>query len=352
MVVLGVDVHKDSHAIVGIDEAGRELVGWSSGTRTRDCEALVARAREAFPGDRVWAVEDCRHVSGRLERALLDAGERCVRVPPKLMAGARRAARTRGKSDPIDALAIARAALANPGLPVAEHSHASMEVKLLVDHREDLLAERTRMENRLRWHLHDLDPDLESAIPARSLHALTHVEPLRRKLARLPQDTRTRICREIVNDIVALTRREKALEREIARLVREQAPALLDIPGCGVLTAAKILAETANPARFRNEACYAMHAGVAPIPASSGRTNRHRLARGGNRQLNAALHRIAITQTRLDGPGRIYYQHRRQQGDTTMDALRVMKRKIARRVFKTLTNPSTSTTATSFAAAA
>jgi transposase len=178
------------------------------------------------------------------------------------------------------------------------------------------------------------------------------VEPLRRKLARLPQDTRTRICREIVNDIVALTRREKALEREIARLVREQAPALLDIPGCGVLTAAKILAETANPARFRNEACYAMHAGVAPIPASSGRTNRHRLARGGNRQLNAALHRIAITQTRLDGPGRIYYQHRRQQGDTTMDALRVMKRKISRRVFKTLTTPSTSTTATSFAAAA
>ena len=90
MVVLGVDVHKDSHHVVGVDEAGRELVSWTSGTRTRDCEALIARAREAFGDDRVWAVEDCRHVSGRLERALLDAGESCERVPPKLMATAPR----------------------------------------------------------------------------------------------------------------------------------------------------------------------------------------------------------------------------------------------------------------------
>ena len=127
---------------------------------------------------------------------------------------------------------------------------------------------------------------------------------------------------------------------------------MLQIPGCGALTAAKIVAETGNPDRFRNEACFAMHAGVAPIPASSGRTNRHRLARGGNRQLTAALHRIAVTQIRLQGPGRAYYQHRREQGDTTMDALRVLKRKIARRVFKTLTTPSTSMIATPLTIAA
>lgn len=352
MVVLGVDVHKDSHTIVGVDEAGRELVVWSSGTRTRDCEALIARARDAFGEDRVWAVEDCRHVSGRLERALLDAGERCYRVPPKLMAGARRAARTRGKSDPIDALAVARAALAHPGLPVAEHTHVSHEVKLLVDHREDLVGTRTRIENRLRWHLHDLDPDLESAIPATALHAPKFLEPLRRRLARLPQTTQVRVCRDLANDIADLTRRAGALERQITAVVHEQAPALLEIPGCGALTAAKILAETGNPGRFRSEACFAMHAGVAPIPASSGRTHRHRLARGGNRQLNAALHRIAITQIRLDGPGRIYYQHRREQGDTSMDALRALKRKIARRVFTTLNTPTTSTIATPLAIAA
>jgi transposase len=352
MVVLGVDVHKDSHHIVGIDEAGRELVSWSSGTRTRDCEALIARAREAFGGERVWAVEDCRHVSGRLERALLHAGERCYRVPPKLMAGARASARTRGKSDPIDALAIARAVLANPGLPVAEHTHASRELKLLVDHREDLVGTRTRIDCRLRWHLHDLNPDVESGIPLRRLHAPKFLEPLRGRLARMPKTTQVRVCRDLVNDIADLTRREKALEREITDLVRQQAPQLLDIPGCGVLTAAKIVAETGNPARFRNEACFAMHAGVAPIPASSGRTNRYRLARGGNRQLNAAMHRIAVTQMRLAGPGRIYFQHRRELGDSNMDALRVMKRKIAKRVFKTLNTPTTSTVANNFAIAA
>nr|WP_308280305.1 transposase [Pseudonocardia abyssalis] len=104
-----------------------------------------------FPEGRTWAVEDCRHVSTRLERALLAAGERVPRVPrvpPKLMAGARDSARTRGKSDPIDALAIARAALREPNLPIAEHDDRSRELKLLVDHREDLVGERTRMINR------------------------------------------------------------------------------------------------------------------------------------------------------------------------------------------------------------
>jgi len=134
-----------------------------------------------------------------------------------------------------------------------------------------------------------------------------------------------------------LTRRINALERELTDLVRAQAPQLLKLPGCGPLTAAKLLGETANPARFRSEACFAMHAGVAPIPASSGRTQRHRLARGGNRQLNAALHRIAITQVRITAsPGQLYYQRRRAQGDTAMEALRALKRRLARVVFNLL----------------
>ena len=115
-------------------------------------------------------------MSTRLERALLAAGERVVRVPPKLMAGARSSARTRGKSDPIDALAIARAALREPDLPVACHDGTSRELKLLVDHREDLVTERTRMQNRLRWHLHELDPELD--VPARGLDRLTVLDRL------------------------------------------------------------------------------------------------------------------------------------------------------------------------------
>ncbi|MFD2094347.1 transposase, partial [Blastococcus deserti] len=116
----------------------------------------------------------------------------------------------------------------------------------------------------------------------------------------------------------------------------EQAPQLLTLPGCGPLTAAELVGETANPVRFRSEACFAMHAGAAPIPASSGKTNRHRLARGGNRQLNAALHRIAVTQIRLPGLGRTYYQRRRSDGDSTMEALRALKRRLARVVFNLL----------------
>jgi transposase len=128
--------------------------------------------------------------------------------------------------------------------------------------------------------------------------------------------------------------------------VKQQAPQLLELPGCGVLTAAKLIDETANPNRFRSEACFAMHAGVAPIPASSGRTQRHRPARGSNRQLNAALHRIAVTQTRLDCSGRAYNQRRKtEHQDSTMEALRVMKRKIARTVYTLLNTPTDSAAA-------
>jgi hypothetical protein len=157
MVLLGVDPHKDTHTVVAVDQAGRQLDQRTVPARTLAHGELVGWARRHWP-DRLWAVEDCRHVTGRLERDLLAAGERVVRVPPRLMAGARQAVRVQGKSDPIDALAVARAALREPNLPTAGHDQASWEVKLLVDHREHLVAERTRTINRLRWHLHQLDP--------------------------------------------------------------------------------------------------------------------------------------------------------------------------------------------------
>jgi transposase len=302
------------------DAGHRQLLRWAG--------------RELAEHEVEFAVEDCRHVSIRLERALLDTGAAVVRVPPKLMALTRTSARTRGKSDPIDALAIARAAVREPGLPRAEHTHVSRELKLLVDHREDLVGVRTGLENRLRWRLHELDPEFD--LPARGLAVTKQLDRAQARLEDLPASTVRRIALEELADIRTLTGRINALARELEELVRAQAPQLLDLPGCGPLTAAKLIGETANPARFRSEACFAMHAGVAPIPASSGKTNRHRLARGGNRQLNTALHRIAVTQTRLDGPGRVYYQHRRSTGDTTMEALRALKRRLARVVFHLL----------------
>lgn len=338
VVMVGIDVHKDTHCAAAVDQVGR-AVGPARTFRTTDagCLQLLRWARGEHGGEGaevVFAVEDCRHLTTRLERTLLAAGARVLRVPPKLMAGARSSARTRGKSDPIDALAIARAALREPDLPVAEHTHASRELKLLVDHREDMVGTRTQMQNRLRWHLHELDPSIDPA--SRGLDRYVELDRVQSRLEVLPAGTVRRIALELVADIRALTRRINALESELRVLVAAHAPRLLELPGCGALTAAKIVGETANPARFRSEACFAMHAGVAPIPASSGRTDRHRLARGGNRQLNTALHRIAVTQTRVDDLGRAYYQRRREQGDTTMEALRALKRRLARVVFTRL----------------
>ena len=160
MVMIGIDAHKRTHTAVACDEHGRELARASVGTTSDDHLQLVGWA-VAFGDDRLWAVEDCRHLSRRLERDLLGAGERIVRVPPKLMANARDGARTYGKSDAIDALAVARAALREPRLPVARLDGEERELRLLVDHREDLVCERTRAINRLRWHLHELDPALD-----------------------------------------------------------------------------------------------------------------------------------------------------------------------------------------------
>jgi len=334
MVVLGADVHKRTHTFVAVNEVGRQLGQLTvSADGTGHAKAL-RWARQRFSGERVWGVEDCRHLSARLERDLLSGGERVVRVPPKLMAQSRASARTRGKSDPIDALAVARAVLREPDLPVAAHDEVSRELKLLVDRREDLVGERTRMVNRFRWHLHELDPHLDPS-PKALNRAKTRAQ-LTEQLTAF-----TGLVAELAGDILAdidrITQTINALERRITRRVEEQGAALIGLPGCGALTAAKIIGETAGVTRFRSEACYARHAGVAPIPVWSGHTaGRVRMARSGNRQLNAALHRIAVTQIRLDGEGRRYYRKRLLAGDSTTEALRCLKRRLARVVYKTL----------------
>jgi transposase len=269
-----------------------------------------------------------------LERDLLTGGESVVRVPPKLMAQARASARTRGKSDPIDALAVARAVLREPDLPVAAHDEVSRELKLLVDRREDLVAERTRMINRFRWHLHELDPHLDPS--PRSLDLAKTRAQLAERLTG-HDGLVAELARDILADIDRITGAINALERRISHRVEEQAAGLIGLQGCGALTAAKIIGETAGIARFRSEACYARHAGVAPIPVWSGNTaGRMRMSRSGNRQLNAALHRIAVTQIRLDGDGRRYYRKRLMTGESTTEALRCLKRRLARVVFQTL----------------
>jgi transposase len=282
---------------------------------------------------RRWAVEDCRHLSRRLERDLLAAGEWIVRVPPKLMANARSSARSYGKSDPDDALAVARAALRESELPVARLDGAEREVRLLVDHREDLVGERTRMISRLRWHLHELDPGNEP--PLRTLNHLRNLDRIAEHLAGR-EGTVARIARELVDRCRDLTTEINQLEREIGALVETLAPTLLAICGCGTLTAAKILGETAGVERFKSSDAYARHNGSAPVPVWSSNRTRHRLSRSGNRQLNAALHRIALTQARLHPEARALLARRRANGDGGLEAIRVLKRRLSDVVYRAL----------------
>lgn len=349
MVVVGTDVHKRTHTFVAVDQAGREL-----GHKTFDADSTghrkaVAWARERFGTELVWAIEDCRHLSARLERDLLTAGQSVVRVPPKMMAEQRRIARTRGKSDPIDAAAVARAALREPDLPVASHDEQSRELKLLVDRRDDLVKHRTATINRLLWRVHELDPSW--APTSRALDLSKHQQILAAHLDGVVGIV-AELAREELADVVDLTTRINQLERRIAGLVEQAAPTLLAMPGVGALTAAKLVGEAAGVTRFKSEAAFARHAGIAPIPVWSGNTKgRVRLTRSGNRQLNAAIHRIAITQIRLDGLGTTYYEKKKAAGMSTPEALRCLKRRLARIVFNHLTSDHAAS-ATGLAAAA
>jgi transposase len=331
MVVVGADVHKRTHTFVAVDEVGRKLgEKVVAATGTGHAEAVMW-ARERFGTEVVWAIEDCRHLSARLERDLLTANQKVVRVSPKLMALTRKSARTRGKSDPIDALAVARAFLREPDLPIASHDEVSRDLRLLVDRREDLVAQRTSTINRVLWRLHELDP--ERAPKPRSLDLAKHRNVLIEWLDTLPGLV-AELARDELADITRLTEAINALAKRIGERVRVVAPVLLAMPGCGELSAAKIVGETAGVTRFKSEAAFARHAGVAPIPVWSGNTaGRVRMTRSGNRQLNAALHRIAITQVRLNGVGQTYYRKRLAAGDSSTEALRCLKRRLARVVF-------------------
>ena len=334
MIVIGIDPHKQTHTAVAVNGSTGEVLGeLTVRARRQGFEQLVSWARR-LGDERVFAVEDCRHVSGGLERHLIARGERALRVAPKLMAAQRRTDRTFGKSDPIDAKAVAIAALRHPGLPEARLAGPEREIGLLAAHREDLVAERTRACNRLRWLLHDLDPDL---VPSKGvLDRDVAIRKLHVVLAGLDRSIEASICSELLERIDQINARERELARELDRLVRGVAPALLQIPGCAALTAAKLVAEIANVDRFATEARFAMHAGVAPLQASSGASNRHRLNRRGNRQLNAALHRIAITQLRMHDPAKTFVARKRAEGMSNREALRCLKRQLARRVFNTM----------------
>jgi transposase len=341
MIVIGVDTHKGSHALSAVDEGTGRVRGSREIKADEPGHLDAVRWARGLDGERVWAIEDCRHVSRRLEQALLAAGERVVRVPPKMMGASRRSERERGKSDEIDAQAVARAVVKDgvDRFPAAFLDERAMEIRLLFDHREDLVKERTRLQNRLRWHLLELCPELEAKLKRGALSDLRALERVDRQLRRLGSGTRMRIAREQLAHIRALTCQADRLESELLGLVGAYRPRLLEEQGCGALTAALLIGRTAGAERFGSDACFGRQSGTAPIPCSSGMQTQHRLDRGGDRQLNRALHTIAITRAQHDPATREYLARKRAEGKTKKGALRCLKRYLARRFWRLLTEP-------------
>src|SRR5215217_2083626 len=254
MIVLGADTHKRSHTIAAVAAASGELRGEQTvQVGRRGFDGLLRWAR-SLDGERVWALEDCRHVSGSLERLLVERGERVLRVPTHLSAGARKRARQRGKSDAIDALTVARAALQEglQSLPAAHLDGPELDLRLLVDHRERLVRARVALNNTLQWHLHDLWPELQ--LPGSCLFYGKWSARIARRLARAEQTMRVRIARDELRRLRELTQAINALEAEISELVARAAPQLLSEPGFGPLTAAKLVGEIAGADRFNSDA--------------------------------------------------------------------------------------------------
>jgi len=297
MVVIGADTHKGTHTLTAVDD-GTGRVRGSREIKADDAAHLAAvRWARGLDQDRVWALEDCRHVSRRLEQTLLAAGERVVRVAPHRMGASRKAEREPGKSDEIDALAVARAVVKDgvEQSPVAYLDQQAMEIRLLLDHRDDLVAERTRTVNRLRWDLLELCAELERSLKRGALNGARGLDRVDRQLRKLAAGARVTVAREQISQLRSLNRQLCQFQAELAELVAAHRPKLLAEQGCGPVTAAILIGHTAGVRQYRKQSSFGLQTGTAPIPCSSGQRTKHRLNRGGDRQLNHAPHIIAVT---------------------------------------------------------
>ena len=348
MIVIGADTHKRNHTLVALDGQTGVVRGQLQ-IPASDGGALDGlRFAATLDRERVWAIEDCRHVSARLEQALLAAGEHVIRVPAAVTGQARKTARVVGKSDPIDARAVALAVVRDgvESFPVAFNDERALEIRVLCDYRDQILNERTRMINRLRWHLVTIAPEIEAGLPPASLKHPRIVARLGRQLARLPRSPKHRIARALLTRIGQINREERELLADLEALIKSHAPGLLAEHGCGPVTAAIIIGHTAGAERFQTDAQFARHCGTAPIPASSGKTQRHRLHRGGDRQLNRAIHIIALCRAKDDPQTRAYLARKHAEGKTKLEAIRCLKRHLARRIWRLLYTNTTSPTTT------
>jgi transposase len=331
-VVVGMDPHKRSVTIEVMTADETVLGGGRFGTDTAGFAAMVDDVSR-WP-DRVWAVEGCSGIGRHVALRLLAAGEEVVDVPPRLSARARVFSTGQGrKTDATDAHSVALVGTRMTGLrPVVRDTDLEV-LRMLVDRRRSLGEEHTRKVSQLHALLLELLPggakkDL-SAAQAKAM--LARVRP-RDTVGR----TRRRLAAELVGDLEQIYTRRKAADKELTALITQTGTGLLDLHGIGPSGAARLLVEVGDITRFPDRNHFASWTGTAPIDASSGDHVRHRLSRGGNRQINRVLHMMAVVQLRNDTPGRAYYDRKKSDGKTSNEAMRCLKRRLSDTVFRTM----------------
>ena len=322
----GIDTHKDTRAVAVIDEAGR-LVAAREVPNTEQGFVQLVGLFDTHQVVRV-GIEGSGHFGRAVAVHLLlcwqpDWSVAVVEVPTLMTSRERRGQLGKGKTDPVDALAIARITAREPQLPPVRLTVGpAADLRALLDYREDLVVERGALVNRAYAELIGLRAGYHHQVPN-----LTTRARVRAALTLIAEDDSVRavLCRRRLERILAIDAETAELKRQIVDLVAAAGTTLTDLYGIGPLVAARFIAEVVDVRRYPDRNAFAAANGTAPLPASSGRTVRHRFNPGGNRQLNRALYTIAITQIRGDTEGRAYYERKRAAGKTRREALRCLK---------------------------
>jgi transposase len=331
-VIIGVDPHKLSATIEVVD-AQETMLG--SGRFTTDQAGYTAMRKYAktWP-ERVWAVEGANGVGRPLAQRLLEAGEQVIDVPAKLAARVRLFDTGHNrKSDAHDAHSIAIVAVRTAGLRVLRADGELEALRMLADRREALTRRRIQTVGRLQALLAEL-------LPGQAKKDITTGQA-KAMLARVrPRDiagkTRRRIAADELAELVAVEAKMKKADAELKAMVLARGSHLMELRGVGPVVAARVLADVGDVARFADRNRFASWTGTAPLDASSGEQNRHRLSRAGNRRMNHMIHIAAISQIRLDTDGRAYYQRKRAEGKKPLEAIRCLKRRISDALYRQL----------------
>ena len=331
-VVLGMDPHKRTVTVEAMTGSETVLGGGRYATTREGYRAMLAWARRF--ADRVWAIEGCAGIGHHVAARLAADGETVIDVPPKLSARMRVYATGQGrKTDATDAHSVALVGVRISGLrPFVDDAGLGV-LRVLVDRRRSLGEDHVRMTSQLHALLLELIPggakkDL-SARQAKKLLATVRPRDAAGK-------TRRRVAAELIADLERVYQRQKAADKELSALLAETGTSLTRLPGIGPQGAARLLVEVGDITRFPTKAHFASWTGTAPIDASSGDQVRHRLSRGGNRQINRVLHIMAIVQLRNPSDGRDYYDRKKAAGKTSMEAIRCVKRRLSDIVYRTM----------------